>query len=254
MKYIRFIDMYSKVIFFDLYQTLINVDVGREKKGKEAGFQEIIVPFLQGRGVSEPQASLVLRYYADELHKFYEDYDREFHQHNFPSILTATLNNHYNLKISNAEMNDLTYEFRKISRGFLNIYEGVPEVLAELSTRYTLSIASHTQGVYTERELEELDIKRYFQYRIYSSDIGYKKTSDSFYQHCLKAVGVNPKKCVMVGDNLYEDMYMAHMNGMHTVWIVNPLTKERLADVKPEASLPVEKIKNLPSVIDHIFS
>jgi len=246
--------MHSKDVFFDLYQTLINVDVSREKEGKEAGFREVIAPFLQEKGVTEPEASSVQQHYANELHEFYEKHNKEHYQHNFPAILTSVFKNHYCLKISDTEIVDLIYEFRKNSRGFLCLYEGVREALADLSDNYTLSIASHTQGMYTERELEELNIMQYFKHRIYSSDIGFKKTSDQFYQSCLKAVGTEPENCVMVGDNLYEDMYMAQKNGLHTVWIMNPLTKDKEAGVKPEASLPIGEIKNLPSSINNIFA
>jgi putative hydrolase of the HAD superfamily len=246
--------MPEKAIFFDLYQTLINVDASREKEGKETGFREIITPFLAGKGASEAEASLVQQHCNNELNKFYKEHDKELNYHSFPDILTAAFKKHYNLIISDAEMNDLVYEFRKISRGFLHLYEGVREVLANLSTDYTLSIASHTQGMYTERELEELDIKRYFQHRIYSSDIGFKKTSDQFYQYCLKTVGLDPNNCVMVGDNLYKDIYMSQRNRMRTVWIMNPLTKDKKADIQPEASLPLEDINNLPDIIAKIFN
>lgn len=154
--------MPEKAIFFDLYQTLINVDASREKEGKETGFREIITPFLVGKGVSEAEASLVQQHCNNELNKFYKEHDKELNYHSFPDILTAAFKKHYSLITSDAEMHDLVYEFRKISRGFLHLYEGVNEVLADLSGKYTLSIASHTQGMYTERELEELDIKRYF--------------------------------------------------------------------------------------------
>lgn len=246
--------MHSKAILFDLYQTLINVDASREKEGKEAGFREIVAPYLRQKGVPEPKASLVQQRYSDELRNFYKNHDSELYQHNFPVILSTVFNKHYGLDVSDTEINDLIYEFRKISRCFLTLYEGSREALNALSSHYTLAVASHTQGVYTERELEELDILKYFQYRIYSSDIGFKKTSDKFYQSCLEVVGLGSKDCLMVGDNLYEDMYMARKNGLHTVWIINPLTKDKdKADIKPEASLPIEDIKELPSVINNIL-
>lgn len=54
----------------------------------------------------------------------------------------------------------------------------------------------------------------------------------------------------MVGDNLYKDMYMANRNGIHTVWIMNPLTKDKnKAEVKPDARLPIASIGDLPNVI-----
>lgn len=246
--------MNDKAIFFDLYQTLISVDASREKEGKEAGFRKIVVPFLLKKGVSEPEASLVQMHYADELQKFYKDHNNEIVQHNFPAVLSAVFRNHYRLEIPEAEINDLIYKFRKISRGFLTIHEDAREILATLSSNFILSVASHTQGMYTERELEELDILQYFKHRIYSSDIGFKKTSDKFYQSCLATVNLDARSCVMIGDNLYEDMYMANRNGLHTIWILNPLTKDNTkVAFKPEASLPIADIKNLPELAIRLF-
>lgn len=242
--------MRTKVIFFDLYQTLIDVDVGKENEGKKAGFEKIIIPYLLQKGISESEATLAPSYYSDELQAFYKDRDIELFQHSFPAILSKVFNKYYNLVIPEAEVGNLVYEFRKVSRGYLMLYEGAREALEVLSKHYILAIASHTQGIYSERELEELDILRYFKYRIYSSDIGFKKKSDSFYQKCLEVVGLNPKDCVMVGDNLYEDIYMANRNGIHTVWIMNPLTKNRNGiEVESEAMLPIEFIKDLPNII-----
>lgn len=246
--------MQTKVIFFDLYQTLLNIDAVKEKEGSKAGFEKIITPYLQQKGISESNASLVLLHYSDELKTFYKDRDIELFQHSFPAILSTVFNRYYGLVISDAEMSDIVYEFRKISRGYLMLYEGVREMLEILSAQYILVVASHTQGMYTERELEELDILQYFKYRVYSSDIGFKKKSNAFYQKCLEVVGLDPKNCVMVGDNLYEDMFMAHQNGIHTVWIMNPFTKDKnKSEIEPEARLSIESIKDIPSVIKKIL-
>lgn len=246
--------MHPKAIFFDLYQTLIDVDAKNESEGRKAGFEKIIIPYLLQKDVPESKASLVASYYSNELHDFYKDHDIELFQHSFPAILSEVFSRNYDLSVSEAEMSDLLYEFRKVSRGYLRLYEGARDALETLSGHYTLVVASHTQGVYTERELRELDILRYFKYRIYSSDIGFKKKSNNFYQKCLEVVGLNPKDCAMVGDNLYEDMYMANQNGIHTLWIINPLTRDRSkAEVVPEASLPIELIRDLPSVIARVL-
>ena len=246
--------MHTKAIFFDLYQTLINVDASQEKAGKKAGFEKIIVPYLQRKGIPKPEAALVLSHYSNELQIFYKDHDVELFQHSFPAILATVFGKYYGLGISEVEMADLVYEFRKISRGYLMLYEGARETLEVLSAQYILAVASHTQGVFTERELAELGIVRYFKYRIYSSDIGFKKRSNDFYQKCLEIVALDPKDCAMVGDNLYEDMYMANRNGIHTVWIMNPLTKgQNKAAVEPEARLPIESLKELPNAIKKVL-
>lgn len=246
--------MHTKVVFFDLYQTLISVDVSKEDEGKKAGFEKIIIPYLLRREISESKAGLALSYYSDELRIFYKDYDIGLFQHSFSDILAKVFNKYYSLVLPESDMGELIYEFRKVSRGYLSLYEGAREALEALSSRYTLAVASHTQSIYTERELKELDIFRYFRYRIYSSDIGFKKKSNNFYQKCLEVVGLDPKDCVMVGDNLYEDIYMANRNGMHTVWIMNHFTKDRnKAEVEPDASLSIQSLRDLPSVIKKIL-
>ncbi len=245
----------TKAIFFDLYQTLIDVDAKKENEGRKTGFEKVIIPYLLQKGISKSEASLAPSYYSDELQAFYKERDIELFQHSFPVILSKIFSRNYNLPISEAEINDLVYEFRKMSRGYLRLYEGVREALEALSGHYTLAIASHTQGIYTERELGELDILRYFKYRIYSSEIGFKKKSNNFYQKCLEVVGLNPKDCAMVGDNLYEDMYMANQNGIHTIWIINPLTKDKNEKgvFKPEANLPIKSIRHLPNIMMKIL-
>lgn len=246
--------MCTKVIFFDLYQTLINIDVSKEKEGKKAGFENIIIPYLLQKGISNSEASLVLSRYSSELQIFYKDDDSELLQHSFPIILSKVFSAYYDLVISESAMSDLLYEFRKISRGYLMLYEGVRDVLDVLSPHYVIAAASHTQGIYTERELAELNILHYFKHRFYSSDIGFKKRSDNFYQKCLEVVGLDPKNCVMVGDNLYEDMYMAHRNGIHTIWIMNPLTKDKnKVNVEPEVRLPIESFGELTGAIEKVL-
>lgn len=247
--------MKNKTIFFDVYQTLMNVDSENEKASMKAGFAEVLIPYLQQKGASDEEAALLPSRYSDEVQAFYQDRDKSVHQHSFPGILTHTFDKYYGVKASGAEISDLLYASRKISRGYLKIYDGVSEALETLSKNYTLIIASHTQGAFTDHELKELGIRKYFTKTIYSSDIGFKKTSDEFWQRCLEAAGQSSQDCAMVGDNLYEDMFMANKHNVHTVWLVNPLTKDKFpADIEPEAQLPIESWRELPDVIKGVWS
>jgi HAD superfamily hydrolase (TIGR01549 family) len=233
----------------------MNVDSENEKANIKTGFEEVIVPYLRQKGVVDEDASLLPSRYSDEVRAFYQSRDKSVHQHSFPNILSQTFSKYYGVEVTEEEMSNLLYSFRKISRGYLKIYDGVSEALEALSRDFTLVIASHTQGAFTERELEELDIRKYFTSTIYSSDIGFKKTTDEFWQKCLEVAEKSPQDCAMVGDNLYEDMLMASKHGIHTVWLINPLTKDKFpADVEPEARLPIESWKELPNVIKTIWS
>ena len=248
--------MKQKAIFFDLYQTLINIDISNEKGGQKTGFEKVLCPFLLKNGVRESDASQLESYYSNELKLFYSEHDKEIFHHSFPFILSCVFSTYYKLTLSDKELYDLIYEYRKISRGHLALYSGVREVLEILSEHYTLVVASYTQSAYSERELEELDIRHYFNYCVYSSDLGFKKKSDKFYEKCLETVNLKATDCAMVGDNLYDDMYMANRNGIHTIWIINPLTKKEKSEIEvtPDAAIPIESIKGLPSVIARVLA
>lgn len=247
--------MHKKVIFFDLYQTLINAPIGKEKEGREAGFAQVIIPYLLQRGVSETDASFAPTFYSEKHQAFYSDHDVELFHHNFAGILSGVFSTRFNLALSDSEMSDLIYEFRKVSRmGPLLIYEGVREALEALSKEHTLILASYTQGSYSDRELAELGILTYFAHRIYSSDIGFKKKSDAFYTKCIEIAGVDAGNCLMIGDNLYEDMYMANRNGLRTLWIINPNSRDRVkAEIVPDGSLPIESMRDLPLAVAKIL-
>ena len=240
----------SKVIFFDMYQTLVDVDIKNNKELKKSAFEKIFVSYLLDRGVENREADRFQSLYDEELDSFYETHDKETEHHNFVTILSETFLKHYGIDVNKQELEDMVYEFRKIDRGYAKLYPGVKEMLETLSKDYTLILASYTQGAYSERELEELGIRKYFAHCVFSSYLGFKKKSDNFYKKCLEVAQTDPSNCTMVGDSLDEDVFMAKRNGMRTVWVINPLSKEKeIPDVVADASVPIELIHTLPTII-----
>lgn len=240
----------AKVIIFDMYQTLVDVDIKNNKELKKSAFEKIFVAYLLHKGVENREADRFQSLYDEGLESFYETHDKETEHHNFVTILSETLLKHYSIDVNKQELEDMVYEFRKIDRGYAKLYPGVKEMLETLSKNYTLILASYTQGAYSERELEELGIRKYFSYCVFSSYIGFKKKSDVFYKKCLEVAKTDPSNCIMVGDSLSEDVFMANRNGMRTVWVINPLSKDKeIPDVAPDASVPIELIHTLPTII-----
>lgn len=239
-----------KVVIFDMYQTLVDIDVVENKERKKDAFEKIFVAYLLNKGIASEEALRFQSLYDDELNTFYASRNKEIDHHNFASIVSDTFSKHYSIAIPVAELEDMIYEFRKIDRGYARLYPGVQEMLESLSKNYTLILASYTQGVYSERELEELGIRKYFTYCVFSSYIGFKKKSDNFYKECLRVAGTEPSNCVMVGDSLSEDVSMAKRHGMHAVWVINPLSKDKqVAGVVPDASVTIDHINTLPTII-----
>lgn len=240
-----------KTVFFDLYQTLINVDVANDRTNTDLAFKSVLVKYLLDNGVAEAHASQLFVKYSELVNKFYDEKDKKTFQHNFAKLLQKLFAEEYKIILDENQLSELMYEYRKIARGFLKMYARVPEMLETLSKKYKLIVASHTQGLFTDLELQELGIRKYFTNCVYSSDIGFKKTADDFFKECINISECKPEECVMVGDNMQEDIVMAQRNGINTIWIINPATKDKFkAEVVPDQQIEIEKIIDLPKVID----
>ncbi len=166
------------------------------------------------------------------------------------------IDNDLKLQLSKEEIISLIYEYRKASRGWLRLYPGVFDVLSRLSKEYILSTASHTQGCFTQIELQEMDIEQFFSHFIYTSDIGFRKESVDFYKSALEIVGKKPTDCWMIGDNYDVDVLVPQSLGIKAVWLKNPATSDRYAEYikgrKPQNSIDLENIRELPDLIDSI--
>jgi HAD superfamily hydrolase (TIGR01549 family) len=140
---------------------------------------------------------------------------------------------------------DLTYQFRQ-SMGRRVLVDGGREVVVELHRRgYTLGIISNLIG---KREipdwLEADGFSPYFKSVVLSSIFGKRKPDPSIYLEAARRAGVEPGKCVYVGDNLKRDVTGTRSAGFGMVIIM--ISPEELA----EETITDE---NRPDVIIHKF-
>lgn len=247
----------DKVIFFDCYQTLIDVNLDKENQkfdGKK-GWKKFVNLLNQNYGIIT-SASNFVHFLDQRKADFYAGKDEMIYHHNLLLLISEVVEKDLKSKISSEEIADLIYKYRKISRGYLRLYPKVAETLARLSEKYILSIASYTQGSFTQPELRELDIEKYFSYFVFSSDIGFRKESTEFYKKCLQVVGNNSADCVMVGDNYREDISVPSQLGINTVWIKNPDTHSKqsnLPTTEANGVIDLQEFDKLPEVIGEIL-
>ena len=246
-------DQKQKVIFFDCYQTLIDVSLDKEdqKLNEQKGWEAFVDLLSKNYGINTSVSDLVS--FIDQCKAdFYTGKDKAIYHHDLRAIITAVLEKDLKHPLPTEAISSLIYEYRKVSRGYTKLHHPeVAEVLAALSQTYTLSIASYTQSSFTQLELEELGIAKYFSYFVFSSDIGFRKESIEFYKKCLEVVGMKPEDCVMVGDNYEEDVSIPSQLGIHTIWIKNPGVESSSTDTPATVSL--EEFESLPEVIDGVW-
>ena len=243
--------MKLKTIFFDVYQTLISID----DSGNEEAWN-VFSEYLNRQGVSV-DALQFKKKVEMENEKYYEkagDSEKEFRHHSIYNSVNAVFLN-YDIKISKDELLDLIWEFRQVHTSDLELYPGVKDMLHELSKKYVLSTASYAQSSSTRNELKKLGIDQYFSHFIFSSDIGYKKTDQKFYEICLQETGNKSEECLMIGDNYLQDVVIPKKVGLKAILIKNPLTDGRniINDIKPDGTAELKDIAILPLVIRSIY-
>lgn len=81
------------------------------------------------------------------------------------------------------------------------VYEGVPELLAELKQHYKLGVATYKREDYAITLLKHLDLAKYFDI-ICGGDNENKLTKSDIILKCTDLLGT--KKCLMVGDSIHD--------------------------------------------------
>lgn len=240
-----------KVIFFDMYQTLVDTQIGDKKEMVENAYKAVFSDFLLKNNVEEEKANIFQVNYKKLQDDFYLIHNKETEHHDFKKLLSQTFETFYNISIEEKVLDELIWQYRILTRGDTKLYPHVKNTLESLSKEYKIFLASYTQACYSLRELEELDIKSYFSGFVVSSDIGYKKMNDGFYKKCIEVSGEKAEDCIMIGDNLLEDMFMANKNNMKTIWIKNPITikKEGVCEYKHDKELGIEDFDKLLELI-----
>jgi len=145
---------------------------------------------------------------------------------------------------------ELTFQFRQ-SMGRRVVAEGGRTVIEELYNRgYILGIISN---VITAREipdwLDEDRLTRYFKAVVLSSVLGKRKPDPEIYLEAARMAGVEPGRCVYVGDNLKRDVTGTRAAGFGMV-IIMPDPEDLDAPIE-EANKPDLIISKLRDLLDY---
>lgn len=143
---------------------------------------------------------------------------------------------------------DLFYEL--VREGFV-LCEGANEVLAELKRRgYRTGLMSNTifPRYSHEVDLEHYDLKRYLDFRIYSSDFGYRKPHPAIYEEGLRRIGLPASETLFVGDRYIEDVDGPQKHGMSAV--LKYREGRKYPDPMPEGFPVIHSLTELLDIVD----
>ncbi len=117
-------------------------------------------------------------------------------------------------------VNVIANEFRILSRKRLCAYPNTHRVLKELrEAGCRLFLLSNAQRIFTQPELEITGCAPYLEQIYISSDLGMKKPQPEFLKKVIEDHSLDPKECVMVGNDFSSDMAIAQAVGIDGIFL-----------------------------------
>lgn len=124
--------------------------------------------------------------------------------------------------------------FRIASIEYIKLYPNVLEALQYLRKKgFRLWLLSNAQRIFTAYELRYLGLENQFDGIYISSDYGYRKPDIRFFRALMEEQGLDPSRCLMIGNDRYTDIAGAKASGMDTLYMHTNLTPSDQTDAEP---------------------
>ncbi len=181
---------------FDLGDTLVNQNLEKYKIKRLGVFK--------GFGYNIPKRKLKAAFdetYKDFNRKYYGSPKRHRSRYRLEFVL-----NHLGYKPSKSLLLKMERVLHAMWFELDTLYPGVKSILA-FCKNSGLKIALVCNGsTDTKKILNQLDIRKYFDYVVISEDVGYEKSDLIPFKLVLKKFSLMPSECLMVGNRADEDL------------------------------------------------
>lgn len=210
--------MYQNFIF-DLYGTLVDI---RTDEYSLNFWRKAVSVFAQGKASYSP-SELMRRYH--QYVRFAQLREKLRHPtYKYLDIdLIEVFRRLYADKDVKADVDllrDTAKRFRKASTEKLGLYDGVIDLLESLKAAgKKIFLLSNAQESFTLPEMEELDILRYFDGILISSQEKVSKPQKAFFDRLIERYDLDRAECLMIGNDKNSDMLGAKGAGIDGLYI-----------------------------------
>ncbi len=125
------------------------------------------------------------------------------------------------------------------------------EVLQKLSSDFKIGLLSNTETSPKESvslALKKLGIDCFFTTIVTSVDVGYKKPNYHMFEKILTNLNAKPESTLMVGNDIYADIFGAQKLGMKTIFFSR--LESDILKAKKSKTIPDYEIKDLNELIN----
>ncbi len=224
-------------IFFDLDRTLWHFD-----KNSKKVLNDIYIDF---------ELNNFIPHFQEFYKKYYKINEELWDNYRNEKISKEDLRwkRFYNtlifFKVDNRELSAKIGEYYIInSPKQKELFPFTKEVLKYLSEKYQLHIISNGFEEVQYIKLQESGIINYFKEIILSEKVGVKKPHPLIFKKALKLTGATQNNSIMIGDDLYADIYGAQRVNMDHIYF-NYFKKEHNKNVQYEINCLSELYKIL---------
>lgn len=219
-------------LIFDLYGTLVDIhteesDIVWEKTALYLGYygasftgESLKAAFTAEMSRREAQAG--------QSYEMFPDIP-------FDSIIAELLHKQGITERTDALALNAAQVFRVASTEYIRLYDGVLEALAELRCRgFRLWLLSNAQHAFTAYELRYLRLTDQFDGIYLSSDYQCRKPDVRFFRALLEEQQLDPRTCLMIGNDRDTDIAGAQAAGLSTLYMHTNLTPAKQAEADPK--------------------
>lgn len=229
---------------FDLYGTLVDIHT---EEGDERLWKQLALFFGYYGALYEPE-ELQKEYFRivkgkEQELKMTLDTDPHYAHESSPEIeicdVFRELYTQRGVEPEEALVIHTAQLFRVMSTDYVRLYDGVREMLKFLKEQgKKVYLLSNAQRIFTAYELKSLDIFKYFDDVLISSDYKTRKPDARFFDCLIKKYDLDVKKSIYVGNDSQNDVLGAKGVGMNTFYVfsnISPQNDEKnLADYNVE--------------------
>ena len=128
--------------------------------------------------------------------------------------------------------------FRVLSTDYVRVYDGTRQMLSALKNAGKhVYLLSNAQRIFTEYEMHVLDIAKYFDTILISSDYGTKKPDRRFFDLLTEKCGLDVKQSLFIGNDSRTDIAGAEAIGMDSFYVCSNISPHN--DAAPDAKYQV---------------
>jgi len=114
---------------------------------------------------------------------------------------------------------DLARDFLELLESSWHFYEDAPGVLDQLRGRYRLAVVTNGGNDFQHRKYDQLGLNRWFDAVFVAEECLAAKPDPEIFLFSCRHLGMDPSRCLMVGDNLKRDVEGALGAGLSACWI-----------------------------------